>query len=97
MQRVNDITGNVYTRLVVIRRAGKTNSGNIIWECRCVCGNLTKSTTQRLSIGDVKSCGCLKKDKEFLEACNWLNLRPLWAEENQSRRKELIWHGIQVS
>ena len=32
----------------------------------------------------------LKNREEFLQACNWLNLQPLWAEENLRKGNRLI-------
>ncbi len=41
---------------------GSKKHSSIIWECRCDCGNITKATTAWLTTGNVKSCGCLRKE-----------------------------------
>lgn len=37
------------------------------WVCQCECGNFTKSTMYTLLAGSAKSCGCVRKSKEFRE------------------------------
>jgi hypothetical protein len=54
-----DMTGNVFGRLIVIERSGKHKNGEIMWKCKCECGNLHFSTGAHLRDGDVLSCGCL--------------------------------------
>jgi hypothetical protein len=70
MGRINDISNQTFNRLTVIRRIDKTKSNNIIWECCCVCSNTTRATTQQLTSGSIKSCGCLKKEREFSGYCS---------------------------
>lgn len=53
-----DMTGWVFTYLTVIERAGKYRGAQIIWRCRCKCGNEHLATGNLLRIGRVKSCGC---------------------------------------
>lgn len=51
-----------YGHLTVMRRTGKKDScGNIVWLCRCDCGNYVEKTTHYLHRDEmVQSCGCLK-------------------------------------
>jgi len=55
---VIDLTGQVFERLTVIKRAGKTSNDNALWECRCECGNITTANGTSLRRGDTVSCGC---------------------------------------
>jgi len=32
----------------------------------------------------------LENREQFLQACNWLNLQPLWAEENLKKGNRLV-------
>lgn len=69
--RYIDLTDMKFGRLTVIERAGShvTSGGDkkTRWRCICDCGNMTYATTSDLRSGDVRSCGCLKRerDKEF--------------------------------
>mgnify|MGYP007070555145 CR=1 FL=1 len=58
------MTGRVYNRLTVIRRASKNNKFNqVVWECICECGNTFFALGTALRQGDANSCGCLKRER----------------------------------
>ncbi len=57
---LEDLTGKVFNDLTVIKLA-KTEDCHRIWECQCVCGNITYVKTSDLTTERVKSCGCRKK------------------------------------
>lgn len=65
MQAAN-LIGQRFTRLVVeekigIKKINKTTS-RTLWKCKCDCGNYTEATTNELTQGKKKSCGCLKHE-----------------------------------
>lgn len=61
MPALKDITGQRYGRLTVIERHPEiAPGGKVQWSCRCDCGSTTVTTGNRLSIGMVSSCGCLR-------------------------------------
>ncbi|MCG3237792.1 hypothetical protein JF512_15930, partial [Listeria monocytogenes] len=47
-----------YIYLTVFR----SENGNAVWECVCVCGNEKEVLAQHLKRGHVQSCGCLAKE-----------------------------------
>jgi hypothetical protein len=49
-----------FEQLTVIKQAGRTANGSILWECECSCGSKTFASTSDLLNGHKKSCGCLK-------------------------------------
>lgn len=53
-----DITGQRFTRLVVLGRAPKGNNKLARWHCQCDCGKKTISLGTKLRNGSSKSCGC---------------------------------------
>lgn len=57
-----DVTGQTFTRLTAIGRAGTAPDGKALWTFRCVCGNEIVRDAVRVRAGMVKSCGCLKHD-----------------------------------
>lgn len=61
-----DLTGRVFGRLTVVEYAftQKTPSGQskAIWRCRCECGVLIETGSQRLKTGNTNSCGCLQRE-----------------------------------
>lgn len=48
--------------LMPIGRLPRKTSTAIVWQCRCDCGNMIKTTASRLLIGQTRSCGCLRKE-----------------------------------
>lgn len=54
-----DLTGNVYGYLTVLRESSKRDSERRrLWECECECGNIVLKSTKSLKDGECKSCGC---------------------------------------
>ena len=59
---LKDLTGQRFGRLTVIKRV--ENKGNQPrWLCQCECGNQTVVAGRHLRNGEVRSCGCLVKEK----------------------------------
>ena len=58
-----DMTGQRFTRLLVLSRAPSDKNGNAKWNCLCDCGNTTVSSGFTLRNGEAKSCGCLTTDQ----------------------------------
>ena len=48
--------------LTVIEDTGKRNkSENVIWKCKCDCGNITEVDSNNLNKLHTTSCGCIKE------------------------------------
>jgi hypothetical protein len=58
---LQDLTGQRFTRLVVIERAENDKHGNTQWRCKCDCGNECIALPSDLK-RNRKSCGCLKRE-----------------------------------
>lgn len=63
--RLEDLTGQKFTRLTVIER--NYTKRTTAWKCLCECGNYTIVTTKHLKAGHVKSCGCLNHEPKYLK------------------------------
>ena len=57
--KIRDLTGEKFGRLTVVKRVKNSKSGNIMWECKCECGNTKIVAGGHLKNGSIKSCGCL--------------------------------------
>lgn len=79
-----DLTGKEFGRLRV-KEFVRSENGNAVWECVCVCGNEKEVLAQHLKRGHVQSCGCLAKEngREYAEK----NLRTETAQKNALKRK----------
>ena len=59
-KNMEDLTGQKFGKLTVIKRGKTLKSGIVRWICECECGNVTIVDSGRLKNGMTKSCGCLK-------------------------------------
>lgn len=59
------LTGQIFGRLVVIKRVENDKWRHCRWLCLCSCGDKKKIivTSNDLKRGHAKSCGCLQKEK----------------------------------
>jgi hypothetical protein len=60
-RKLQDLTGQRFTRLVVIERAENDKHGNTQWRCKCDCGNEAVVLPTDLK-RNRKSCGCLRRE-----------------------------------
>lgn len=57
-----DLSNKRFGRQVAIKPCGVNKFGNVLWECRCDCGNFHLVSQHDLVQGRSKSCGCLARD-----------------------------------
>lgn len=66
MSKLRDLTGEVFGRLTVIKRADNVIAYNgvqeVMWHCVCSCGKSTISRGKTLKSGYAESCGCLRRE-----------------------------------
>ena len=64
MSRTIDLTGQRFGRLTAVAPTDKRTCGkNVVWECKCDCGNTVYVGSGSLRIGETRSCGCWRKEK----------------------------------
>lgn len=57
-----DLTGRRFGRLTAIERVPDPDARRPMWWCQCDCGNETTVMSTDLTMGCVKSCGCLQHE-----------------------------------
>ena len=62
MGKFVDRRGQKYGRLTPIEVVGKNKHGQMVWKCKCDCGNVVVVDSNSLGRGNTKSCGCLNDD-----------------------------------
>lgn len=62
-QRTEDLTGQKYGRLTVLKRMENDKWGQSCWLCLCECGNTIMVTRGRLKNGHTTSCGCIRTQR----------------------------------
>lgn len=58
-KNTRDITGQRFGKLVALRPTEQRVCGQVVWECRCDCGEITFVASGNLRRGNTRSCGCL--------------------------------------
>lgn len=58
-----DLQGKKFGRLTVIEKAGKDKARNILWKCKCDCGNYLIIKACDIKRGHSVSCGCYQKER----------------------------------
>ena len=62
-----NLLGQKFGKLTVIEKTEKRSSGgNIIWKCKCDCGNIVEVPSNHLKNNETLSCGCLKSKGEMI-------------------------------
>ena len=55
--------GQQVGRLLVLYECGRSKDGEVLWKCRCECGNECIVRSSQLKKQRTQSCGCLKRDR----------------------------------
>jgi hypothetical protein len=74
MPELKDMTGLRFDRLTVTRHVGRDRHGYATWLCSCSCGTQKVVDGRRLRNGNVRSCGCLRRETSAACARQHLNL-----------------------
>ncbi len=63
MARLKDLTGQQFGRIVILRRdPSPAETTGAYWICSCDCGNEFSARGSNLTKGDIRSCGCLRRE-----------------------------------
>jgi len=111
MSSVRDLKGQRFGRLVVLYDTGERKHRNVVWHCRCDCGNEVDVRGGDLASGNTKSCGCYNRERAA-EACTvhgmarhgkqhsvywtWHNMLQRCENPNNKRYKDYGGRGITV-
>lgn len=84
----NNLMGKVFGRLTVVGYTEKRVRGNIVWQCACECGRMKLVEGAKLTVGAVKSCGCLQRDVHW-KGYNDLSLSYFNSLRNRAKYKNI--------
>jgi len=68
MAKPQNLVGRKFGRLTAVKDVGKNKWGSRLWLCHCDCGNEITVAASYLTKGEARSCGCLKKERDILQA-----------------------------
>ncbi|MFH1526131.1 MAG: hypothetical protein ABIG69_05670 [Bacteroidota bacterium] len=78
LPKYSRIKGQRFNRLTVVKIFKIGEDKNMRWLCRCDCGNTAIVKAAQLKNGDVKSCGCLLKEKITTHGLSKTKLYSVW-------------------
>ena len=85
MSKINDLTGQRFNRLTVMKQYGRTEDQHVLWLCKCECGGTITATGKSLKSGHTQSCGCLHKQ----------NLRTMrYKHGDWNKRLYVVWQSM---
>ena len=58
-RNIKDLTNQKFGILTAIAPTQERNRGQVVWQCRCDCGNTHYAPSAELIRGNVQSCGCV--------------------------------------
>jgi hypothetical protein len=61
-RNIKNIFGKKFGKLLVVKLTNERRRGYVIWKCKCDCGNISFVRSVDLLSGNVKSCGCWRKE-----------------------------------
>jgi len=98
-RKFRDITGQRFGKLTALSPTKERRQGNVVWECRCDCGDLYYQSERNLVRGFSKHCGCEKRKRnptEFRDLTDqkFNRLRALSPTEKRTGSGSVIWHCI---
>lgn len=109
MSKFIDRTGQKFGRLTLIERVENNKSNQVQWKCRCDCGKEVIVKSYSLTTGQTKSCGCLKKEQNYINIAKvkhnmtntrlyniWRNMKSRCLNPNNKRHKFYFDKGITV-
>ena len=85
--RSQDLAGEIFGRLTVIKPVGKNKFNKIINLCICSCGKFTIVASNSLKYGKSSSCGCYRKEQSSIicKDSNFINKR---SDSKRKAKKE---------
>lgn len=69
MGKIKDFSGYLdkkFDRLTIVEVSGRDKHNHRLFKCKCDCGNIIFCTLQRLTTGNTKSCGCLRRETNYV-------------------------------
>ncbi|MCD8230647.1 MAG: transcriptional regulator [Clostridiales bacterium] len=90
-----DLSGQRFGSLTVIRPTEKRSHNRIVWECCCDCGETVLVETQYLKDGSTKYCKKCQKErrpKRDITGQRFGMLTALYSTEKRDRSQSVIWH-----
>lgn len=75
---MKDLRGKRIGKLTVISPTRERYHGNVVWRCKCDCGNTHRVSRHYLISGEVRSCGCLLNKRNRIHGMSYTITYRVW-------------------
>ena len=77
-----DLTGQPFGWLIVIREAGRTKDGKVLWLCKCKCGveKVVRGSCLTRRNKPTVSCGCWNEEKKIKHGMHNTKIYAVWQQ-----------------
>jgi hypothetical protein len=84
---IENLSGQKFNRLTVLNLSHRARHGEPVWNCLCICKNITKVYSHNLKGNRTKSCGCLSKEvatkRAYKHGDSFNRLYQIWHDMKQ--------------
>lgn len=96
-RKIQDLTGQRFGKLIALREDGR-NNGNVLWCCKCDCGNYHSTRASNLKRGRTKTCGGCLADTHSRHPLykTWKEMRQRCKNKNSKVYKHYGGRGITI-
>lgn len=94
MGKKAELKGKRFSDLTVIEEAGKNKHNQVIWLCKCNCGNETKVTSTKLINNRTKSCGCRITTAKDIAGKQFGKLTAINASGKRKSYRGVVWNCL---
>lgn len=92
MAGIKDLTGTKFNKLTVICENGRTPKYEVLWKCKCECGNEITVPGSNLKTGNTKSCGCITRKIDLVgQKFSRLTVVDFYINNNEYKTNAAIW------
>lgn len=88
---IKNIKDQKFGKLTAINMLEERYKGNVVWLCKCECGQDIKVTCGKLRSGHTRSCGCLKTPQKNLTGIQFHRLIVLQEVNRLENCRESCW------
>lgn len=98
---LRDLKGQKFNRLEVLELLDERKDGQAVWKCECECKNTVDVKGIDLTTGEVKSCGCLKKEQDHINLREQYDnkridgvVKPLFKDKEPRKDSNIGYRGV---
>lgn len=92
MGRAKDLTNQQFGELTALYPLPERKNGNVVWHCKCSCGNECDVIARSLTSGHTRSCGHIQK--RDLTNQRFGKLVAKYPLKERNKNNWLIWHCV---